>query len=74
MGSDYCSAPVASVDSERAFSVGRRKLGFMQHNTADQTFRASMAVGSWDGTPLFPDLTPAIKIIENAMAGKRSAT
>jgi hypothetical protein len=39
----------------------------MQHNTADQTFCASMAIGSWDGTPLFPDLGPAIKIIEDLM-------
>ncbi|KAJ7732836.1 hypothetical protein B0H16DRAFT_1328492, partial [Mycena metata] len=57
---DFCSAPATSVDAERSFSVGRRKLGFMQHNTAEQTFRSSMAIGSWDGTPLFPDLNPAI--------------
>ncbi|KAJ7720700.1 hypothetical protein B0H16DRAFT_1432296 [Mycena metata] len=67
MGSDFCSAPATSVDTERSFSVGRRKLGFMQHNTADQTFRSSMALGSWDGTPLFPDLEPAIKILRHAM-------
>ncbi|KAJ6532495.1 hypothetical protein B0H19DRAFT_1005077 [Mycena capillaripes] len=67
MGSDFCSAPATSVDAERSFSVGRRKLGFMQHNTAEQTFRSSMAIGSWDGTPLFPDLNPAIKILEQAM-------
>ncbi|KAJ7793725.1 hypothetical protein B0H13DRAFT_1675496, partial [Mycena leptocephala] len=62
---DFFSA--TSVDSERSFSDGRRKLGFMQHNTADQTFRSSMAVGSWDGTPLFPSLDPAIKILHAAM-------
>ncbi|KAJ7720510.1 hypothetical protein B0H16DRAFT_1336013 [Mycena metata] len=75
MGSDFCSAPVTSVDAERSFSVGRRKLGFMQHNTAEQTFRSSMAVGScgsWDGTPLFPDLNPAIKILEQAMERGRN--
>ncbi|KAJ7880221.1 hypothetical protein B0H13DRAFT_2345689 [Mycena leptocephala] len=46
LGSDFCSGPTTSVDGERSFSVGRRKLGSMQHNTADQTFQSSMAVGS----------------------------
>ncbi|KAJ7488367.1 hypothetical protein FB451DRAFT_1025874 [Mycena latifolia] len=67
MGSDFCSAPATSVDGERAFSVGRRKLGFMQHNTADQIFRSSMAVGSWDGKPFFPTLEAAIEILQQAM-------
>ncbi|KAJ6467105.1 hypothetical protein C8R47DRAFT_990636 [Mycena vitilis] len=69
MGSDYCSAPATSVDGERSFSVGRRKLNFMQFNTSDQTFRRSMAVGSWDGTPFFPSLEPAIQILQQAMDG-----
>ncbi|KAJ6488319.1 hypothetical protein DFH09DRAFT_948439 [Mycena vulgaris] len=60
MGSDFCSAPT-SVDSERAFSVGRRKLGLMQHNTSDQTFRSSMAVGSWDGAHPSPISRPQLK-------------
>ncbi|KAJ7165349.1 hypothetical protein C8R46DRAFT_879902 [Mycena filopes] len=67
MGTDYCSAPATSVDTERSFSDGRRKLGFMQHNTADQTFRSSMAVGSWDGTPLFPDISKAVQILQKSM-------
>ncbi|KAJ6527344.1 hypothetical protein DFH09DRAFT_935665 [Mycena vulgaris] len=67
MRSDFCSAPATSVDSEHAFSVGRRKLGFMQHNTSDQTFRSSMAVGSWDVAPFFPNLEAAIKILQQAM-------
>lgn len=39
----------------------------MQHNTSDQTFRSSMAVGSWDGTPLFSDISQAIQIIQQSM-------
>ncbi|KAJ7760910.1 hypothetical protein B0H16DRAFT_1311677 [Mycena metata] len=68
MGSDFCSAPgIPHHNAKRSFSVGRRKLGCMQHNTAKQTFHSSMAIGSRDDTPLFPDLNPAIKILEQAM-------
>ncbi|KAF7300733.1 HAT family dimerization protein [Mycena kentingensis (nom. inval.)] len=55
MGSDFCSMPATSVDVERAFSEGRREIGFMQHNMSAQTFRAEMALGSWDGQPFFPN-------------------
>ncbi|KIK94752.1 hypothetical protein PAXRUDRAFT_142211 [Paxillus rubicundulus Ve08.2h10] len=65
MALDYCSAPASSTDTERAFSDGRRELNFMQHNTSSQTFKAEMAVGSWDGTPLFPDIRRAVQIIED---------
>lgn len=27
-----------------------------------------MAVGSWDGTPLFPDICDAIRIIDNKLS------
>jgi len=37
-----------STDAERAFSEGRREVNFMQHNMSLQTFKAKMAVGSWD--------------------------
>ncbi|EJD08329.1 uncharacterized protein FOMMEDRAFT_38913, partial [Fomitiporia mediterranea MF3/22] len=53
MGLDFCSAPATSVDAEQAFSVGCCQINFIQHNTSSDTFRAQMAVGSWDGTPLF---------------------
>ena len=54
----------ASTDVERAFSDGRREVNFMQHNMSSQTFKAEMAVGSWDGTPLMPDISDAIHIME----------
>jgi hypothetical protein len=54
----------ASTDAECAFSEGWRKVNFMQHNMASQTFKAQMAVGSWDGTPLFPSIGAAICIME----------
>ncbi|EJD02976.1 uncharacterized protein FOMMEDRAFT_85645 [Fomitiporia mediterranea MF3/22] len=68
MGIDFCSAPATSVDAERAFSVGRRQLNFMQHSTSSNTFKAKMAVGSWDGTPLFPTIDHAIEIIRQKMS------
>ncbi|KIJ58080.1 hypothetical protein HYDPIDRAFT_103309, partial [Hydnomerulius pinastri MD-312] len=55
----------SSTDTERAFSDGHREVNFMQHNTSSQTFKSEMAVGSWDGTPLFPDIRRAVQIIEN---------
>jgi hypothetical protein len=57
----------ASTDAERSFSEGRREVNFMQHNMDSQTFKAEMAVGSWDGTPLFPDVDAAIRILEAKM-------
>ncbi|KIK90922.1 hypothetical protein PAXRUDRAFT_67914, partial [Paxillus rubicundulus Ve08.2h10] len=65
MALDYCSAPASSTDTQRAFSDRRRELNFMQHNTLSQTFKAKMAVGSWDGTLLFPDIQCAVQIIED---------
>jgi hypothetical protein len=43
-----------SVAAERKFSDGRRACNFMQHNMSDNSFRARMALGSWQDTPLFP--------------------
>ncbi|KAJ3575281.1 hypothetical protein NP233_g1215 [Leucocoprinus birnbaumii] len=64
MAMDYCSAPASSVDAERAFSVGRRQINFMQHNMASNTFKAKMGLGSWVDSPLFPGLDEATKILE----------
>ncbi|KAH8110929.1 hypothetical protein DFH11DRAFT_1513652 [Phellopilus nigrolimitatus] len=72
MGSDFCSAPASSVDAERSFSDGRREINFMQHNISSQTFKAEMAVGSWEGTPLFPDIDAAIRVLQQSMS--RSST
>ena len=44
----------------------------MQHNMSSQTFKAEMAVGSWDGTPLMPNISEVIRIIERKMV--RGAT
>jgi hypothetical protein len=44
----------------------------MQHNMSSQTFKAEMAVGSWDGTPLMPNISEAIRVIERKMV--RGAT
>ena len=44
----------------------------MQHNMSSQTFKAEMAVGSWDGTPLMPDISEAIRVIKRKMV--RGAT
>lgn len=62
----------ASTDAERAFSEGRREVNFMQHNMASQTFKAQMAVGSWDGTPLFPSINTAISIMEKHLDRRSS--
>jgi hypothetical protein len=60
----------SSTDAERSFSDGRRQVNFMQHNTSSQTFKSEMAIGSWEGTPLFPDVRCAVDIIE--AKGRRS--
>ena len=44
----------------------------MQHNMSSQTFKVEMAVGSWDGTPLMPNISEAISVIKRKMA--RGAT
>ncbi|KAF8833538.1 hypothetical protein BDN67DRAFT_916754 [Paxillus ammoniavirescens] len=64
MALDYCSAPAASMDTERAFSDGRCEINFMQHNTSSQTFKSEMVIGSWEGTPLFSDIRRAVQIID----------
>jgi hypothetical protein len=44
----------------------------MQHNMSSQTFKAEMAVRSWDGTPLMPNISEAIRVIERKIV--RGAT
>jgi hypothetical protein len=44
------------------------------HNMSSQTFKAKMAVGSWDGTPLMPNISEAISVIERKMARGDCAT
>jgi hypothetical protein len=68
----YLMISAASTNAKCAFSKGRHEVNFMQHNMSSQTFMAEMAVGSWDGTPLMPNVLEAITIIEKKMA--RGAT
>ena len=58
-----------STDAERTFSKGRCEVNFMQHNMSSQTFKAEMAVGSWDGTPLMPNISEAISVMEKHIQG-----
>ncbi|KAK1230699.1 hypothetical protein PQX77_006204 [Marasmius sp. AFHP31] len=60
---DYCSVPATTVDAERAFSQGRWEMNFMQHNTSHDTFKASMAIGSWVEAPFF-QLSDAVRALE----------
>ncbi|KIM79281.1 hypothetical protein PILCRDRAFT_74542 [Piloderma croceum F 1598] len=58
---------VSSTDAEQAFSEGHHEVNFMQHNMSSQTFKAEMAVGLRDGTPLFPECDAAIHIMEKKL-------
>ena len=57
----------SSTDAEHAFLAGWHKVNFMQHNMSLNTFKSEMAIGSWDGTPLMPNVTPAIRTMEEKM-------
>ncbi|CAE6452312.1 unnamed protein product [Rhizoctonia solani] len=61
---DILTAPSSSVDVERAFSGGRMSVNYRQHRTSLATFRAKMAVGSWFGTPLLPDVAEVLEMVE----------
>lgn len=63
---------VSSTNTKQSFSEGHHKANFMQHNMASQTFKAEMAVGSWDGTPLFLRVDAAILIKEKKLDRWRS--
>ena len=39
----------------------------MQHNMSSQTFKVEMAVRSWDGAPLMPNILEAIRVIKRKM-------
>jgi hypothetical protein len=60
----------SSVDAERAFSVGRRQVNFMQHNMSPNSFRSKVALGSWQHAPFFPEITEVSKIIAAQSAGE----
>jgi len=62
----------ASTSAEHAFSKGHREVNFMQHNMSSQTFKVEMAVGSWDGMLLMPNILEAITIIEKMVRGTTS--
>lgn len=47
-------------------------MNFMQHNMSHDVFCARMALGSWAGTPLLPDLQNAVSVIDKHMTrGKK---
>ncbi|KAF8694339.1 hypothetical protein RHS03_08203, partial [Rhizoctonia solani] len=48
---------VSSVDAEQAFSSGRLMINYIQHQMSSGTFQSQLAIGSWFGTPLVPDLS-----------------
>ncbi|KAF8593278.1 hypothetical protein BDV93DRAFT_447056, partial [Ceratobasidium sp. AG-I] len=56
----------SSVDAERAFSGGRMAVNYRQHRMALSTFRAKMAVGSWYGTPLLPEIEEVKNILDHS--------
>ncbi|KAG8730739.1 hypothetical protein FRC10_002393, partial [Ceratobasidium sp. 414] len=64
---DLLTVPASSVDAERAFSGGRLMMNHLQHRMSACSFQAQMAVGSWYGTPLLPELDDVARIIENHM-------
>ncbi|KAG8733279.1 hypothetical protein FRC10_000323 [Ceratobasidium sp. 414] len=63
MAMDILTAPASSVDAERAFSGGRMAVNYRQHRTSISTFRAKLALGSWYGTPLMPNIDQAVEIL-----------
>ncbi|TFY77502.1 hypothetical protein EWM64_g6511 [Hericium alpestre] len=71
MALDFLSVPASSVDAERAFSGGHLQMGHLQHGMSSQTFKGQVALGSWIGTPLMPDLDLATTIISSKMKPKR---
>ncbi|KAE9386911.1 hypothetical protein BT96DRAFT_838435, partial [Gymnopus androsaceus JB14] len=58
----------SSVDVEHNFSGGRRQVNFMQTNMSHDTFKSSMALGSWCNAPFY-DFHEAVSAIESAMRG-----
>ncbi|KAG8791335.1 hypothetical protein FRC12_009519 [Ceratobasidium sp. 428] len=63
MALDLLTVPASSVDVEPAFSGGRLMMNRLQHQMSLRSFQAQMAVGSWYGTPLLPELDSAANII-----------
>ncbi|KAG9119566.1 hypothetical protein FRC07_005355, partial [Ceratobasidium sp. 392] len=62
---DILTAPASSVDAERAFSGGRMAVNYRQHRMSLSTFRAKMALGSWYGTPLLPNIDEVEHILND---------
>ncbi|KAF8593160.1 hypothetical protein BDV93DRAFT_452660, partial [Ceratobasidium sp. AG-I] len=57
----------SSVDAERSFSNGRLMVNHLQHQISTRSFQAQMAIGSWIGSPLLSDLSPAAQAIQAIM-------
>ncbi|KAG9076095.1 hypothetical protein FRC06_009705, partial [Ceratobasidium sp. 370] len=65
MALDILTAPASSVDAERAFSSGRMAVNYKQHRMGLETFRAKMALGSWYGTPLLPNIQEVVEVLND---------
>ncbi|KAG9077535.1 hypothetical protein FS749_010569 [Ceratobasidium sp. UAMH 11750] len=65
MALDILTAPASSVDAERAFSSGRMAVNYRQHRMNLSTFRAKMALGSWYGTPLLPNIQEVVDVLND---------
>ncbi|CCO31597.1 hypothetical protein RSOLAG1IB_10834 [Rhizoctonia solani AG-1 IB] len=61
---DILTTPSLLVDVERAFSGGPMLVNYCQQRTSLSIFRAKMAVGSWFGTPLLPDVAEVLDMVE----------
>ncbi|KAK7047943.1 hypothetical protein VNI00_006271 [Paramarasmius palmivorus] len=71
MALDFLTAPASAVDAERAFSAGRLQVNHLQHAMSSQTFKAKVALGSWYGTPLLPDIKEPTRILAEAMSRQK---
>ncbi|KAH7335919.1 hypothetical protein B0J17DRAFT_575400, partial [Rhizoctonia solani] len=63
----FAPLSATSVDAEQAFSAGQLTINHLQHNMSLETFKAKMAVGSWYGTPLLPEIFDVTSIIHESM-------
>lgn len=48
-------------------------VNYRQHRMSLSTFRAKMALGSWFGTPLLPNIEEVVEVM-NSETGGRSET
>ncbi|CCO37881.1 hypothetical protein BN14_12041 [Rhizoctonia solani AG-1 IB] len=69
---DILTTPSLLVDVECAFLGGRMLVNYRQHRTSLLIFRAKMAVGSWFGILLLPDVAEVLNMVEGKGDSERS--